>query len=189
MYQGAVPNVGRGAGRRSSSSGRGGKRRRGRGRKRASRRRNPTPATWILLAGGTAVVAGGGIAYALYRRKKKQGELPPVPTPGGGGGGRPSGGGSSGGGKVNAPAFPYSTSEAREVEDAWANAEAAEAVTQSTGQTINQITDDAFYEMYKIRKIPAKSQQGSGWDPYIQSWIRLEGRVRYWVGQYGGSVS
>lgn len=187
MYQGAVPNVGRGAGRRSSSSGRGGKRRRGRGRKRASRRRNPTPATWILLAGGTAVVAGGGIAYALYRRKKKQGELPPViPS---GGGGSTSGGGSSGGSKVNAPSFPYSESEAREVEDAWANAEAAEAVTQSTGQTINQITDDAFYEMYKIRKIPKKSQQGSGWDPYIQSWIRLEGRVRYWVGQYGGSVS
>jgi len=186
MYSGTQTS---GKSRASNASRSGKKRRRGR------RRKNPSPTTYILIAGASAAALGGGIAYALYRRKKKQQQLPPVPSngggrPSGGGGGRPSGGGS----RVNAPAFPYSDSEARQVEAAWVTTVFTEAMNDAgvgvpITRSLDALADDAFYEMYKIQKIPASSQRGTGWDPYIASWKRIRATMAESVGAYNSGLA
>jgi hypothetical protein len=150
------------------------------------------------MATGVAVVGGASYAYYRHRKKKKALELPgggggQLPGGGGGGGSKPStGGGGKSGSKQDAPAFPYSTSEAQAVEQAWAVSATAAAVDPNTGtltKNADQITDDAFYEIYKIRKIPAKANRGSGWQPYIDSWLRIRDIVKQQMATYGGAVS
>lgn len=181
MYQGAHASA---AGSKNPK----GKKKRGRKRKK----KNPSAVTWILIAGASAAAVGGGIAYAVHRKRKKAaGLLPPVN--GGGakpsGGGRPSGGG--GGAKTNAPEFPYTSSEAQGLEDAWSVTAVAEAMPASGGpitKSLDAITDAAFYEIYKIRSIPGKSSRGTGWQPYIDSWMRIRGKVKNQVDAYNAAA-
>lgn len=186
MYQGAHAKQ-QGAERRSNANGSSRKPRR---RRTNKKKKNPSPVTWVLIAGASAAAVGGGIAYALYRRKKKAAALPPgngeVP-PTNGKPTKPTTKPPKG--KINAPEFPYSTSEAKAIEGSWAVAFVAENLNEdATGVTksVNAITDDAFYEIYKIRKIPAKSERGTGWQPYIDSWLRIRDSVKFQVDQLGG---
>lgn len=169
------------------------RRRRSKARKRnrASSRRNPSATTWILLAGGVAALTGAGLGIYAWRRKKA--ELPPIAPPSGGGGARPGGGGSrpGGGGSAQAaPPFPYSVSDARGLEPAMATAEVAEEIAAANGaritRSIDAITDDAFYQMYNIRKIPAGG--GASWQPYIDSWFRLRSLVTDQVNAYNSAA-
>lgn len=169
MYQGATS----GASRQSKPK---------RRRRNTRKKKNPSPVTWILIAGGVAVATGAGLGIYAYRKRKQSGVLPPGPTPGnGGGGGKTPSGGGGGGAKQNAPSFPYTTSEARSVEQTWAIAFIAEECDASVGElprSVDKISDDIFYEMYGIRKIPGSGSRGTGWQPYIDSWIRIRDFVR-----------
>ena len=181
MYQGARTA---GAQRQTTNKDGSPKRR----RRRPQKKKNPGAVTWILIAGGVAVATGVGIGVYAYRKKKK-GALPPgPPAPGPGPGPGPSPG-RPGRGKDNAPSFPYSTAEAKAVEVTWAIAFVAENCDPSTGtlaRNVNAISDQVFNEMYKLgRKIPGKSTRGTGWQPYIDSWIRIRDAVEKHVAESG----
>lgn len=178
MYQGAHA-ITDGAKRRPNASSSSGQNRSGNAKKtrgkakktRGKRKKNPGAVTWILIAGATAAVAGGGIAYTMYRKRKQQ-QLPSS------GESRP---GTSATKKKNAPSFPYTEAQAKQYENTVAASAVHDAYDFSAKKFVldeTQITDRAFQRIYNVLKIPDKGSRGTGWQPYIDSWLRLRGLVR-----------
>ena len=97
----------------------------------------------------------------------------PQPTPGAGG-------------KSNAPPFPYTEADARSIEQDWVTAFMGEsqaaviaASTKELKDLMNVISDQVFFEMYQIQGlIPAKSKRGTGWQKYVDSWLRIYDDVK-----------
>lgn len=121
-------------------------------------------------------MVGAGIAYAVHRKRKSAGELPPKGTdvipPA-------TSKKTGGGGAPTAPSFPYSLDEAKALETSWAIAYVAENCDPTVGKlakSVDALTDDVFYEMYKIKKIP--DGYGSSWQPYVDSWLRARTLIR-----------
>ncbi len=56
-----------------------------------------------------------------------------------------------------------------------------------TQGTATWITDQAYNQLYSVGQIPPKSQRGPGWQPYVDSWIRIFDYLKTlpWL---GGSV-
>ncbi len=136
---------------------------------------------------------------------------------GGGGTGGGGGGGGSAPAKSNpSVAFPYSLAEAKAIEHANATAEHAKwfSVVIESQQELDKdvvdqevidrtrevldipksqgiatwITDNAFRKMYPgVGKIPAQSKQGPGWQPYVDSWVRMFDYVKTLPGKQSGT--